>query len=216
MQCGADNTPFRAVGAAGAPGPSPADCRKRSGRMPAEMSHSALREKLLELLSPALPGIQVDVGHSDRWDRTCLTFRWDGFAETLPEERFRHLLLHIPPEFRENHLQGAVWLELAPSETVEAYLALPRSEDVADRQQAIARRLIRSGFFEALEERLGPLPIELCMMSFAVTRELLREQGYSKRQCDEACLLFILHRAYSDYEILVEAKRSILALEKPS
>ena len=69
---------------------------------------------------------------------------------------------------------------------------------------------------QTLEERLGPMPIELCMMNFAVTRELLREQGYSKRQCDEACLLFILHRAYSDYEILVEAKRSILALEKPS
>ncbi|UCG16190.1 MAG: hypothetical protein JSV19_12935 [Phycisphaerales bacterium] len=180
------------------------------------MSHSALREKLLELLSPELTGIQVEVRHSDRWDRTCLTFRWEGFTDTLPEERFRHLLLHIPPDFREEHLQGAVWLELAPAETVETYLALPRSEDVADRQQTIARRLIRSGFFEALEERLGPLPVELCMANFAVTRELLREQGYSKQQCDEACLLFILHRAYSDCDVLVEAKRSILALEKPS
>ncbi len=173
-----------------------------------------IRNELLRLLAPHFPGLEVRVEHSPRWDRTCLTFRWSGFAGTLPEERFRRLLLHIPPEYRENRLAGVVWLELAPDESVDEYLALPRSEDVAGREKSIARRLIRSGFFEAMQEHLGPVPVDQCMNDLSITRQVLGNLGFAAGECRDACLLLILHGAYADCDVLLEARSSILALEE--
>jgi hypothetical protein len=184
--------------------------------MPGEVSHSVMRDELRMLLSAAFPGIDIEVEHSARWDRTCVTFRWEGFAEMLPEERFRRLLMHIPAECREESLRGAIWLELAPGETVEEYLALPRSDDIAGGEKMIAHRLIRSGFFEELERKVGPLQVEQCMASLALSRDLLRERGFSPRETHEACLLFIRHGAYADCEVLLQARPAILELETPS
>jgi hypothetical protein len=184
--------------------------------MPRKASHSTLQKQLHEMLCSSFPGMTIEVEHSTRWDRTCLTFRWAGFAGTLPEERFRRLLIAIPPEFREKKLAGAVWLELAPEESIDEYLALPRSEDIADREGPVARRLIKADFFRALEKRLAPLPVEQSMADLTATRELLSELGWSDTDCRDACLLLIRHGAYSDCDVLLEAKPSILALEKPS
>ncbi len=172
------------------------------------------RDELLQLLAPYFPGMEVQVEHSPRWERTCLTFRWAGFAGTLPEERFRRLLLHIPQDYREKKLSGVVWLELAPDESVDEYLALPRSEDVAGREKPIARRLIRSGFFEAMQEHLGPVPVDQCMNDLSITRQVLGDLGLTAGQCRDACLLLILHGAYADCDVLLEARSAILALEK--
>jgi len=185
-------------------------------RMPRKTNHSVVRDELTKLLSARFSGIEIGVEQSARWDRLCVTFRWDGFADMLPEERFRRLLMHIPEKCREGILRGAVWLELAPGETVDEYLAMPRSDDIVGREKTIAHRLIRSGFFEELERKVGPLPVEQCMASFAVSRELLRKRGFSPRESQEACLLFIRHGAYADCEVLLQARPAILELETPS
>ena len=43
----------------------------------------------------------------------------------------------IPTDFREQKMAGFVWLELAQGESVEEFLKLPRSEDIADREAEI-------------------------------------------------------------------------------
>ena len=40
---------------------------------------------VLEILEPVLPGIELEVSRSQRWQRMCLTFRHPSFAELLPE-----------------------------------------------------------------------------------------------------------------------------------
>ncbi len=184
--------------------------------MPGKVNHCALQKELTKLLSPSFPGMEIEVVHSERWDRTCLTFRWEGFAGTLPEERFRRLLIVLPPEFRDKKLRGVVWLELGPDETIDEYLSLPRSEDVADREQAIAQKLLKADFFGGLEKRLAPLSVEQCMADLSISRGLLAELGWSDQDRQDACLLLIRHGAYSDCDVLLEAKPSILALEKSS
>jgi hypothetical protein len=99
---------------------------------------------------------------------------------------------------------------------VDEYLDLPRSEDIASRETAIARRLVRSGFFETMQERLGPVPIEQSMNDLSISRQVLRDLGMTAKECQDACLLLILHGAYADCDVLLEARPAILALEKPS
>ena len=93
-----------------------------------------LEKKLHEMLAERFVGIEVRVEHIDRWQRMGVTFRWSGFAGLLPEERFQRLAAALPDTYREQELQGLVWLELAPDESVGQFLKLPRSEDVADRE----------------------------------------------------------------------------------
>jgi hypothetical protein len=184
--------------------------------MARKKSHATIQKELTKFLSPALPGIKVQVSHNDRWERVCVQFCWPGFADTLPEERFRLLLLCLPEDYRQKHLSGAVWLELAPGESVEAYLALPRSDDIASREAAIAKRLVKAKFFDALEAKIASLPVEQSMADLSNTRAVLREKGFTEKQAQDACLLCIRHGALADCDVLLEARTSILALERSS
>ena len=47
--------------------------------------------ELTTMLAGPCPGIEVTAEHSGRWDRMCVTFRWDGFEGLLPEERYERL-----------------------------------------------------------------------------------------------------------------------------
>jgi hypothetical protein len=190
--------------------------RRRGDLMPRRKSHASLQKELTDVLAPSFPGMEIEVGRNDRWDRVCVTFRWAGFAGTLPEERFRRLVMSIPEALRENHLRGVVWLELGPGESIDEYLALPRSEDIAGREAAIARRVIEADVFGALEGRMGSLPVEQCIADLSVTREVLHAKGFSARETQEACLLFIRHGAYCDADVVLEGKPSILTLEETS
>ena len=76
-----------------------------------------LEAQLASLLADPFPGMTLEVGRSERWNRTCVTFRWAGFAKLLPEERFHRLTKAIPEGFRESRMRGFVWLELAPDDS---------------------------------------------------------------------------------------------------
>jgi len=110
-----------------------------------------LEGELAALTAARFPGIDIHVEHSDRWQRMSVTFRWAGFADLLPEERFHRLQSVIPDAFHERKLRGFVWLELAHGETIDGFLKLPRSEDVAERESELYEKMTGSDFFGGLK-----------------------------------------------------------------
>ncbi len=168
-----------------------------------------LEIELGAMLGERFEGISVDVAHSSRWDRMCVKFRWQGFTGLLPEERFRRLTEAIPDEFRETHLAGYVWLELAPSESVEAFLKLPRSEDVIDKEPKIYAGLVKAGFFESLSESMGSAPDKSCGGGFSQVESVLSAKDFSEAKIRDAKLAFIRHRAYCDCQVLLTAREEL-------
>ncbi len=177
--------------------------------MTATATAADLRADLLALLAKTCPGIDISLGHSDRWNRPYIEFRWEGFAGLLPEERFRRIMGPLPDQFYEERLRGCVCLELAPGEELEAFLALPRSEDIVQDEPRIARRLLKSKFFGKLEAQLGPSPMDSCPGSLQGSRQVLRSLRFSAAQVERACLVLIRHRSYCDCEVLVRARREL-------
>jgi hypothetical protein len=127
----------------------------------------------------------------------------------LPEQRFRHVLAAIPQDYHKKHLQGAVWFELAPGETEDDLLKAPRSEDLADREAAIAGELFACGFFEALAKEMGESPIESCTGRFAACHKALEGTGITGDAQRDACLIFIRQGAYCDCEVLLAAQPAL-------
>lgn len=177
--------------------------------MAGDSQHGTIRRKLIEFLEPALPGIEVEVGTAERWQRMCLRFRHPSFEELLPEQRFRQVLAAIPQDYHQQHLQGAVWFEMAPGETEDDLLKAPRSEDLADREAAIAGTLFACGFFEALSKAMGESPIESCTGRFAACRTALEGTGITGDAQRDACLIFIRQGAYCDCEVLLAAQPTL-------
>lgn len=171
-----------------------------------------LEAKLVAMLADLFPGITVEVGRSKRWNRMCATFRWSGFAGLMPEERFQRLAKAIPEGFRESQMKGFVWLELAPEETLESFLKLPRSEDVTDQEPALYDELLGAGFFEALDEAMGVSPGESCRGDFSQVEVILSAEHFSKDKIRDAKLVFIRHGVYCDCQILETAQPALAEL----
>ena len=139
-------------------------------------------------------------------------FRWEGFTELLPEERFYRLLRAIPEEFRTEKLVGAVWLELGPKETLEEFLQFPRSEDVIDVEPELFRRFIKGNVFVTLGTAMGSSPEQACTGDFSNTVDILRGKSFSKEQIRDARLVFIRHGAYCDCQVLSTAQPALAQL----
>lgn len=162
---------------------------------------------LTGMLAPALTGIDIHVEHGKRWNRPSVTFRWSGFAGLLPEERFHRLVALIPEDFCRDRLAGFVWLELTPEETVEAHLQLPRSEDVAAREDEIYHGLQVAAFFEALDAALGTVPERKCPGDFSTLAKVLTEKQFTSTQVRDVKLTFIGQGVYCDCQALLAASR---------
>ncbi|MFQ5415113.1 MAG: hypothetical protein ACE5E6_11710 [Phycisphaerae bacterium] len=175
----------------------------------------SLATELEALLGKHFAGITVDVAPSARWNRPCATFRWSGFAGLLPEERFHRLVNVIPEPFRASRMKGLVWLELAPGETVDAYLKLPRSDEVAGREASIYAGLVQVDFFDALNAALDPSPQQRCPGDFSSTADVLARKGFASDRIRDAKLSFILHGAYCDCQVLLTVRHE-LATAYPS
>jgi len=165
-------------------------------------SHTQLARDLRGFLGDACPGIEVEVGLSERWRRTCLTFRWAGFDGLLLEERFRLLARRVPPDYYAQHLKNVVWLELTPEETVESFLAQPRSEDIDTELPKVWRMLRETNFFASLEDELVRIPPAQCPDDFTMSKRVLQAKQASAEQIRSACLAFMKHQAYNDWEVL--------------
>lgn len=168
----------------------------------ATRADNELSTELTALLAARFEGVAVEVSHSERWNRPCVTFRWAGFAALLPEERYHRLIQVIPADVRTSRMAGLVWLELAPDETVEAFLTLPRSEDVADRESTIYDNLKNVGFFEALAASRNSTTNRKCQGDFSMSKEILSANNYSEAEMRDAKLVFIRHGVYCDCQVL--------------
>ncbi len=171
-----------------------------------------LETKLVAMLADLFPGLTVEVGRSKRWNRMCASFRWSGFTGLLPEERFQRLAKAIPEGFRESQMKGFVWLELAPDETLESFLELPRSEDVTDREPALYAELVRADFFESLDEAMGVSPGESCRGDLSQADEILSAEHFSKDKIRDAKLVFIRHGVFCDCQIMETAQPALAEL----
>ena len=171
-----------------------------------------LAGELATMLQPQFPGIEVGVEHSARWNRMCVTFRWEGFCGLLPEERFHRLASVIPVGFRDDRLNGFVWLELAPGETVEGFLKLPRSEDLAREEPSIYAGLIDAGFFDGLAGSLGNDPGKTCPGDFSTTSSILSAAGYAAAKITKAKCVFIRHGVYCDCQVLQSVRPTLAEL----
>ncbi len=168
-----------------------------------------LQQELTTLVETKFPGMTVDVGTSAHWDRPCVTFLWDGFADLLPEERYHRLATVIPERVRTERLKGFVWLELAVNESVDDFLKQPRSEDIAPKQRSIYRKLIDAGFFDALSKKAGPSPDTSCRGDFRVTNATLESKKFSKNAARDAKLVFIRHGVFCDCQVLLTAQTAL-------
>lgn len=171
-----------------------------------------LETDLLALLEARFEGLAVAVGHSERWDRMCVTFTWSGFADLLSEERYHRLRQAIPDEFVESRLAGFVWLELAPNETIDAFLKLPRSEDVADREATLYAALTNAKFFDVLGKAMGASPDRTCGGGFAQTVEVLVGKKYTVAKLRDVKLMFIRHGVYCDCQVLQVGRQELADL----
>lgn len=166
-------------------------------------SQEKLKEQLLGLVAEACPGMTVELGHSERWDRPLVTFTWAGFSGLLPEERYHRLARLIPESFRREDMRGYVWLELVPDEDLEQFLKMPRSEDIKSRRQEIYNGLLRADFFSTLSEAMDGQPVENCGGGFQKLRECLKLKRFSAKHIDEAKMLFICYGAFCDCQAVV-------------
>jgi hypothetical protein len=180
--------------------------------MKSATSHEKLERELVDILAPKFPSIKVDVAHSEKWNRPCVAFTCRDFAGLLPEERFHRLVAVIPTEFREEKLAGFVWLELVEGESVESFLKLPRSEDIANREAEIYKQLIDVDFFESLAEKMGASPDKRCSGGFGEMARELSDHCFSSEQVRDAKLLMIRHRAFCDCQILLTAMPELATL----
>ncbi len=176
---------------------------------------SRLEAELAAIVSKTFPDMSVAVGRSDRWKRPCVLFRWFGFADLLPEERFHRLVGAIPEDVLESKLAGFVWLELAEDEPVDAFLKLPRSEDAAGREPTIYAALCQVGFFDRLGRALGRRPKKQCQGGFAETTAILAAKKWTLAKTREVKLVAIRHGAYCDCQLLLTV-RDELAAQFPS
>ena len=175
----------------------------------AQQEDRGLAAELRDMLIPHFPGITVDVAYSARWDRMCATFRHEGFADCLPEERFHRLVAVIPEELRNARLEGFVWLELTPDESIEQFLKLPRSEDVAERQDEVLTYLQKLNFFERLAGSLGPTPSKSCLGGFSQSTAILASKDCPQAAIRDAKLVFIRAGAYCDCQALVVGRDAL-------
>jgi len=168
-----------------------------------------LTPDLLERLSPLFPGIDVRVAHSERWNRPCATFCWDGFSGLLPEERFQRLATVLSEDFRATRMKGVVWLELAPGESVEAFLKLPRSEDLGDREGEIHRLLSQGSFFDLLAKKMGAAPKRTCQGDFRETVAVIEQARAIDVSLTDAKLVFIRYGVFCDCQVLQGAQAAL-------
>lgn len=162
-----------------------------------------LENDLFVMLAPSFPGLNVTIAPSRRWNRMSAEFCWPGFTELLPEERFQRLCAVIPERFRADRMAGFVWLELAPDETVEDFLKLPRSEDLSGRKKAVGAELVRIGFFDALADGCSP---DRCGGDFTQSMALLKENNLSAAKVRDSKLLFIQHGAFCDCQVVATVR----------
>ncbi len=152
-------------------------------------SYRRIQVQLQAHLAERFEDVKVEIGDDIHHPGTNIVITSRAFEGLLPEQRFHHVVRAIPPDFYDQHLRRAgVWFELAPGETGRDLMRMPRSEDVADREDEILEMMNRRHVFEQLGTWLtAPLP-QSSIDDFTVSRRVLSEAGFDQRETTRACL----------------------------
>jgi len=187
--------------------------------MSSRKHHRAIEQTLRDLLGPSFAGIEIGVSHSKRWNRPMVVARWEGFDGLMAEQRFERIMRVIPAEVYEQKLTGLIWFEITHGETIDDYLKMPRSEDIASKEDTLIAVLNDKAVFQQLADALSDAPGEQksasrctlpgCDGNFTVTRRILKQCGISPKRVERVCLLLIRHGAYCDCRVLTVARESV-------
>ncbi|RJP34313.1 MAG: hypothetical protein C4547_11090 [Phycisphaerales bacterium] len=161
-------------------------------------------------IAPHLPGATVEVSFSQRWQRPMVVVRWEGFETLLAEQRFRRLLACIPADVFERNLAGLIWFELAAGESIDDYVNMPRSDDVAERREELVALMRDRALLAGLQASLGDDPLDGCGGGFDLTRAVLKDAGVPQPDIEAACLCLIGLGAYCDCQVILGEAREAL------
>lgn len=175
-----------------------------------EMSDTDIISALKGYLADSYPGIAIRIEPwRDDLSRDAIYFEHEKFAVLYPMQRYHYLIHSIPQDFYERHLSEAVWVELAPGETVDD-LRYPDEELIKSISPDVLKALQGSGFFAGLDDLMSPedeaFTPEVCHGDFRHAKRVLAEKGFGERDgIDEVfdiCHVLMDAGGYCDCEIL--------------
>ena len=173
--------------------------------MIAKKDYEKIAKQLQEHLAVAFDDVEVTIGDGIHYRGTNVVITSETFRGLLPEQRFHHVVRAIPQAFYDKHLKGGiVWFELAPGESGKDLMKMPRSEDIAREQSAIATMLIKKGFGRKLRLLAEEEPEKLSAFGFTACRAALKKAKTSPDEIEKAELFFILNGGYCDVQVLAD------------
>lgn len=165
--------------------------------------YKKIEKALADFLSGRFRDLAVQIGEGIHYRGVNVVLTSPDFDGLLPEQRFHHVVQCIPPEFYENNLRsGLVWFELTPDERGTDLMKMPRSEDVAEKEAEIDRRLDAWRFYDRFERAVASGADGPSRHDFVTARRILEEAGASRPEELEARLLFIRRGAASDADLV--------------
>jgi len=174
------------------------------------MSRPEIVSQLKGFLAENYPDISIRIEPwKDDPARDAIYFEEEKFSVLYPMQRYHYLIHSIPQDFYERHLSEAVWVELAPGETVDD-LRYPDEEMIESISPDVMKALGSSGFFAALDDLLCPedetAEPEACHGDFRHAKRVLAEKGFGERDgIDEVfdiSHVLMAEGAFCDCEIL--------------
>lgn len=168
--------------------------------------YGRVRGLLQQALERRFDDVSVAVGDDLHYPGTNIVITSRAFEGLLAEQRFHHVVRAIPADVYDEFLRtGVVWFELTPDETGRDLMKMPRSSDVAPRQEAIRQRLASIGFVDRFMAALGPEPGRASDIRFDAVCRVLREARCPEDEVTDVCLYMILLGAYCDTHVAREA-----------
>ncbi|MBN2560535.1 MAG: hypothetical protein JXQ75_06360 [Phycisphaerae bacterium] len=164
-----------------------------------------IQVQLQAFLAERFGDVTVQIGDDIHYHGTNIVITSPAFEGLLPEQRFHHVVRAIPPDFYEQHLRGAgVWFELAPGETGQDLMKMPRSEDIAEQEADILEELRKIEFFKEIGAELAASPQDASIDDFPVSRRVMTRAGLGERDIRRACLFLIRHGGFCDAQVLAD------------
>ena len=174
------------------------------------MTNADIISSLKDYLDESYPDVSIRIEPwRDDPSRSAIYFEDPKFAVLYPMQRYHYLIHSIPQDFYQRHLSEAVWVELAPGETVDD-LRYPDEELMESIAPDVIRALEGSGFFAGLDDLMSPLDgsakIEVCHGDLRHAKRVLEEKGFGERDgVDEVfdiCHVLMTKGGYCDCEVL--------------
>lgn len=144
----------------------------------------------------------VQIGEGLHYRGTNVVITSKAFAGLLPEQRYGLVLRTIPEAFFKKYLRGGVvWFELAPGESGQDYMRMPRSEDVAARSADVLARMKKSGVLKKLEKAVSQAKGALSAARLDAARQCMEAGGWSADEVREGALVLIGRGALCDADL---------------